>query len=338
MRVKKFRERNLRWIAAISAAVLVLGGIAALNFSRIPLITNNHTYKADFASAVGLQKGDVVAVAGVRVGSITGMVLRGNVVRVTFTISGGIHLGATTTIEAKVLNPVGVEYLEVHPSGAGRLSGPVPVGRTVTAATFIGDINQLTKQTRETNLSQLVASMQTSSQVLQGTSPAQTKAALEGVAGLSRVLAARQTELSNLVTQADSLTTVLNQHSAQLINLLGQADLVLQVLNQRKAAITALLTTTSQLSQQISHVVVGDRSQLQPLLSNLEVVSAFLAKDSGDLNAAAPLLAAFSRYAANVAGSGPYADFVAPTLFLPDNLIAQCAKIANIDPARGCRP
>jgi hypothetical protein len=66
-------------------------------------------------------------------------------------------------------------------------------------------------------------------------------------------------------------------------------------------------------------------------------VSAFLAKDDNSLSSAIPLLAAFDRYTANATGSGPFADVVAPTLVLPDNLIAQCAQIA-LSPLLGCRP
>lgn len=336
--MKKFRERNLRVIAAIAAAVFLVAAFIALDSSRLPLISNRATYHADLQTAVGLQKGDVVTISGVRVGKVTGMALRGSVVQVAFRIGGGYRLGRDTAVNEKVLNPVGVEYLQLVPRGPGRLNRPIPVSRTTVAQTIVSNLNQLTTQTRETNINQLVKALNVSSQVLQGTAPAQTKAALDGVARLSQVLANRQSELSGLVVQANNLVVELNQHSAQLVNLLGQADLVLQVLNQRRAAITKLLTTTSQLSQQINHIVVGDRPQLEPLLANLQAVSSFLAKDSGDLNKAAPLLAALSRYATNVTGSGPYADFVAPALFLPDNLVAQCAQLGHLDPQRGCRP
>jgi phospholipid/cholesterol/gamma-HCH transport system substrate-binding protein len=335
--MRKFRERSLRVIAGITLAVLVVATLIALNISHLPLISNQRTYQADFANAVGLQKGDVVTVSGVRVGAITGMTLKGDVVRVTFNVNGVAPLGDQTRVDEKILNPVGVEYLEVHPAGGGQQSGPVPESRTTVASTFVGDINQLTAQTRQTDLNQLVKSFNTFSQVLQGVSPSQSRAALQGISNLSAILASRQNELSGLVTQADQLVVTLNDHSAQLVNLLGQADLVLQVLNQRRAAITALLRTTSQLSQELNHVIVGDRPQLEALLANLKTVSAFLAKDSNNFAAAQPLLAAFSRYSANITGSGPFADAVAPSLFLPDNLIAQCAKLQPLNPQRGCR-
>ena len=335
--MRKFREMNLYVIAGVSAVVLVIAALLALNFSKLPLISSQRTYQADLASAVGLSNGNVVTIAGVRVGAVTGLSLHGSVARVTFTVSGGPRLGRDTRLDIKVLNPVGVEYLELTPAGPGNLSAPIPVSRTTIPGTLVGDLNQLTTNVQQTNLDQLVKSLEVLTQTFAANSPAATKAAIEGVSRLSAVFAARQSEVADLVNQADQLTTELNSHNAQLVNLLGQADLVLQVLNQRKAAIDTLLTTTTGLTSQLNHLIVGDRSVLDPMLSNLQAVSAFLAKDSSNLGEAIPLLAAFTRYSANVTGSGPFADFVAPTLVVPDNLIAQCAKLGTLDPQRGCR-
>jgi phospholipid/cholesterol/gamma-HCH transport system substrate-binding protein len=335
--MRKFREMNLYVIAAVSTVVLVIAALLALNFSKLPLISSQRTYQADLASAVGLAKGNVVTIAGVRVGAVTGLSLHGDVARVTFTVSGGPRLGDYTRLDVKVLNPVGVEYLELTPAGPGNLSAPIPVSRTTIPGTLIGDLNELTTETQQTNLAQLVKSLEVVSHTFAANTPAQTKAAIDGVSRLSAVFAARESEVANLVNQADQLTTELNSHNAQLVNLLGQADLVLQVLNQRKAAIDNLLSTTTALTSQLNHLIVGDRSVLDPMLSNLQAVSAFLAKDSTNLGDAIPLLAAFTRYSANVTGSGPFADFVAPTLVVPDNLIAQCAKMGTLDPQRGCR-
>lgn len=335
--MRKFREMNLYVIAGVSAVVLTIAALLALNFSKLPLISSQRTYQADLASAVGLSNGNVVTIAGVRVGAVTGLSLHGNVARVTFTVSGGPRLGRDTRLDIKVLNPVGVEYLELTPAGPGNLNAPIPVARTTIPGTLIGDLDQLTTNTQQTNLDQLVKSLEVLTQTFAANSPAETKAAIDGVSRLSAVFAARQSEVADLVNQADQLTTELNSHNAQLVNLLGQADLVLQVLNQRKAAIDTLLTTTTGLTSQLNHLIVGDRSVLDPMLSNLQAVSAFLAKDSSNLGEAIPLLAAFTRYSANVTGSGPFADFVAPTLVVPDNLIAQCAKLGTLDPQRGCR-
>jgi phospholipid/cholesterol/gamma-HCH transport system substrate-binding protein len=335
--MRKFRELNLYAIAAISTVVLVIAAFLALNFSKLPLISSQRDYQADFATAVGLEKGDVVTIAGVRVGAITGMQLHGSVARVSFTVSGGPHLGNATRMDAKVLNPVGVEYLELTPGGGGSLTGPIPIDRTSVPGTLVSDLNQLTTQTQQTNIPQVVKALQVITQTLEANTPEETKAAIDGVAQLSAVFAAKQAEVADLVAQTDQLTSTLNSDTDQLVSLLGEGDIVLQVLNQRKAAIDNLLSTTTALTQRLDHLVLDDRSALDPLLSNLQEVSATLARDSGDLGKAIPLLAAFARYSANVTGSGPFADVVAPGLVIPDNLVVQCAKLGALDPQRGCR-
>lgn len=332
--MKKFRERSLMLIAAITAVILVIGGFFALDFASF----TETTYSCDLTTAVGLQPGDVITIAGVRVGSISGLTLDGGVAKATFQIGSNYHLGSMTSAEVKILNPVGVEYIELVPSGPGSLQGTIPVSRTTVPGTLVSDLNGLTQETQQTNIPQLVKSLQVLTQTFAANTPAQTKQALDGVASLSAVLAGDQQNVEQLVTQADQLTSVLNGNSSQLVELIGQSALVLQVLEQRQTALNQLLTTTTQLTTQIDHIISGDRSALDPLLANLASVSAELAADSSNVSKAIPLLAAFSRYSANVTGSGPYADFVAPTLILPDNLIDQCAAIAAVTTEQGCRP
>lgn len=137
------------------------------------------------------------------------------------------------------------------------------------------------------------------------------------------------------------LSGVLSQRSHQLFDLVGQSDLVLSVLEQRRAAIQQLLVSTSTLSQQITSILSVNRPQLTSLLQDLQAVSAVLAKDSNDFGAAIPVLAAFSRYAANASGSGAFVDVAVPTLLIPDNLIVQCSAPGaepSPNPQVGCRP
>ena len=149
------------------------------------------------------------------------------------------------------------------------------------------------------------------------------------------------TALATIVSQGAQLSAVLSQRSHQLFDLFGQSDLVLSVFEQRRAAIRQLLTATSSLSQQITSILSVNRPQLTTLLQDLQSVSAVLAKDSNDFGAAIPVLAAFSRYAANATGSGAFVDAAVPTLLVPDNLATQCSApgaYPSAEPQVGCRP
>jgi phospholipid/cholesterol/gamma-HCH transport system substrate-binding protein len=338
--MKRFGDRDPAKVGLVSIIVLVVAVLIAVNFSRLPLISNNTTYRADFADSGGLQTGDIVTVAGVRVGQIIKLALHGDRVRVSFTVGAGVHLGAETAAAGKVLNPVGQEYLELAPAGPGHLrsSTVIPLSRTSVPSTFVGDLSQLTEQVGGYDIPQLVKSMQVGSQDLKGSPGQATAAVLTGLARFSKVLADRRQELATVVVQGAQLTQVLSQRSGELVSLVGQGDLVLQVLNQRRQTIQQLLAATSTLSLQLSSILTKDGTQLNSFLSSLQSLSSVLSNDSATLANAIPLLAAFNTYAANVTGSGMFADFVLPTTLIPGNVIVQCSKLLPLSATAGCRP
>jgi len=335
---KPFRERNLVAVAVVSAVIIAAVLVGAINFSRLPLVSNTTLYQADFANAAGLAPGDAVTVAGVQVGTVTGLALDGTVVRVRFSVQHGTRLGSDTGAAARILNPLGVEYLALLPTGPGRLDPhrPIPVRRTTAPSTLVGDLNQLAAQTQQIDIRQLAEAMDAASGALAGTSTSATHAAFSGLATVSEALGSQQVQIASVLEQAQRLVGVLDAHTSELTDLLGQAQSFLAVLQQRSAAITRLLDATNQLASEVDQLLVTNRQQLTPLLDDLQTVTAVLAKDRGTLQQDIPLFASFAAYAANLTGQGPFGQFVLPTSLLPDNIIEQCAQPNAIDPGLGC--
>jgi len=339
--VKRFGDRRPAVMAVVAIVVVVVLVAAALNLNRLPLLNSVTTYRADFANSGGLAVNDVVTVDGVRVGFVRHLALHGAVVRVTFTVDDGVHLGRDTTAAAKVETPLGTEYMELTPEGPGTLSGPIAVSHTTVPYTLVYDLNRLTGQIQRYNIPELVRALQASSLTLEGTPTKTVAAALSGLARFSSVLAQNRPQLAAILSQGSQLTGVLSARSSQLVDLVGQGALLLQVLQQRQAAIKQLLDGTASLSAQITALLGDNHAPLNALLANLQSVSAALAQDSTSLGTALPLLAAFSRYAANVTGSGPFADASIPTLLIPDNVVRQCqapGAYPSTNPVVGCRP
>lgn len=338
----RFRERNQTLLGAGCLLALVLVVLGALNVRKLPLLNSTRTYTAEFVNSGGLQVDDTVTVAGVDVGAVTGMALAGDRVRVTFTVERDVPLGERTSAAAKVLAVVGTEFLELAPDGDGALEDAIPTSRTTVPFTFVDTLQQLSGTEQQYDLPQLTAALQAGSSVLSGTTSADTTAALTGLARFSSVLAERKAELATIVTQGAGLAQTLADHRAQLVDLVGQGDIVLQVLQQRRAALQELFTGTTSLSRELSRVVGPNRAQLASLLTSLETVSQLLAKDTASIDEALPVLSAFSRYAANATGSGPFVDVTIPTMLLPDAFLDRCrqpgAFPAPADPDVGCRP
>jgi phospholipid/cholesterol/gamma-HCH transport system substrate-binding protein len=337
--MKRFSERNRFVLAVVGSVLLATVALAAINFSKLPLINDHTSYGAAFADSAGLVQGDPVSIAGVNVGTISGLSLSGSHVLVTFTVQNGVRLGDQTAAAAKVLTPLGQEYLDLRPAGSGQLEAGavIPQKRTAETQTIVSTVQTGGNIVQHIDLNQLVQAIESTDQDLEAIPPGATSAMLKGLAQLSDVIGSRSGELAQLVQNVSQLSATLSQHGNQIFSLVGQSDLVLQVLNQRHAAIAQLLTSTASLTQQLESLLAAHQSQVGPLLTDLQTVSAVLAKDGGDLATAVPLLAAANHYLANVTGSGAFGDFVMPAALIPDNVIAACGKPGAINPITGCK-
>ncbi|HEY6474206.1 MAG TPA: MCE family protein [Acidimicrobiales bacterium] len=338
--MKRFSERNRVVVAVIGSALLVVVALGAINFSKLPLINDHTGYGAAFADSAGLAQGDPVSVAGVDVGTVSGLSLSGSHVLVSFTVQNGVHLGDRTTAAAKVLTPLGQEYLDLEPAGNGQMAAGavIPQERTQETQTIVSTIRSGADIVQGINLHQLEQALSVTDQDLEAVPAGATSQLLDGLSQLSDVIASRSTELSQLVQNVSQLTGTLQQHGTQLFSLIGQGDLILQVLNQRHTEIDQLLKSTAALTQQLQALLAAHEAQVAPLLSNLQTVSGVLAKDGNDIEAAIPLLTAANKYLANVSGSGAFGDFVMPAGLIPDNVIAQCSKPGATNPLTGCNP
>jgi phospholipid/cholesterol/gamma-HCH transport system substrate-binding protein len=348
----RFSDRSPVKLAALSLVLLIVSLGAALNFTKLPIFNHTRTYSAYFANTAGLVSQDVVAIDGVKVGVIKHLALAGPcrgtsdqvsgcVVKVIFTVNNSIRLGVDTNAYGKVQTPLGTEYLQLTPAGPGRLAGPIPLSKTHVPYTLVGDLYQLTQQVQNYNIPNLVKALKTTSATLNGTPAGEVATALSGLARFSQILAANHDQLATIVTQGSQLTAILNQRSAELVSLVGQGDIILRVLQTRQATIKQILDGTAALSAQLTSLLGNNRTQWNSLFTNLSTVATVLSKDSADIGAALPVLAAFSRYAANVTGSGPFADVSIPTLLIPDNVIKQCGApgaFPSSNPLVGCRP
>lgn len=344
--MKPFRERNLKVVAVISLTVILAVVAGALNFSKLSFLHPVHHFHAELVDAGSLVVGEQVTVAGAQVGTITGLHLAGNHVRLDFTTRPSLRLGSLTTLTVKILSPLGQEYVQLGPQGPGRLDpgATIPQSRTSGTTTILATLNQTGTTLGAIDQAQLARSLEVVTQDLAGTAPAATAAVIGGLGRLSNVIADRQDQLSQLVAAANQVTATLSAHRGQLVDLIGQANLILQVVQQRRSDIKAVLDGTTALAQRVSEIITDKRANLSTLLGNLQTVSSVLARDSGSLTAAIPLLSGLTTYLANATGTGEFFDAIAPTLLINDHLLVQCSKPGVIHTsggplfAGGCKP
>src|SRR3954464_2833917 len=113
-----FRERNPVTVGTVGIVVLLVLMLLAFRANSLPFVSGGTTYPATFSDLSGLRKGDDVRVAGVKVGSVTGVGLKNGQVRVTFKVND-VHLGDQTTASIRIKTLLGTKYLFLDPQRSG---------------------------------------------------------------------------------------------------------------------------------------------------------------------------------------------------------------------------
>jgi phospholipid/cholesterol/gamma-HCH transport system substrate-binding protein len=221
----------------------------------------------------------------------------------------GAHLGALTHADIKIKTVLGRKYMSLTSDGDGTLAPgtTIPVSRTSSPFDVSPAFQQLAKTVGGIDTKQLAASFTVLADDFRNSS-SEVRASLDGLSRLSTTIASRDAKLRQLLDHAQGVTSVLESRDQDLVVFLKEADLVLQEVRARREAIHRLLTTTTELSEQLTALVRENRAQLAPALEHLRVVSALLKKNEKNLDASLPRMAAFVRLFANNLGNGRWFD------------------------------
>ncbi|HEU5269287.1 MAG TPA: MCE family protein [Jatrophihabitans sp.] len=310
-RGRSFASRNPTTIGAIGLVVIAVLLWAAFNAAKLPIIGGGTPYSAIFSEASGLLPNDEVRIAGVKVGTVTGVGLdgpNGKDVKVSFRIKHAF-VGDQTQAIIKIKTVLGRKYLELDPAGTKeqRPGSTIPLNRTLTPYDIYPAFSDLTKTVGAIDTSQLGKSLETLAQTFADT-PASVRSTLQGLSRLSTTIASRDQALRTLLARANDVTGVLADQDAQISKLITDGNLLLDELNQRKEAIRTLFLNTSALALQISGLVADNQKTLQPALDQLHGVLNILTKNLDNLDRGLTLLAPFYRVFANTLGNGRWFD------------------------------
>ena len=99
-------------------------------------------YTAHMPNSAGLRAGDQVRVAGIPVGKVTDVRLDGALVAMTFDVDNAVHVGLDSTLDIKLLTPLGGHYVALDPKGASPLGRNGIPPQRVTLPFEVNDIIQ----------------------------------------------------------------------------------------------------------------------------------------------------------------------------------------------------
>ncbi len=316
--MKPFRERNPVVVGAVGLVAAAALMLTAFNADDLPLIGGGDTYHAAFREAAGLQDGNEVRVAGVKVGKVTGIDLDRDHVRVDFRIDGDVELGTQTSATIRIKTVLGQKYLALAPDGPGRLAedAEIPLSRTASPYDVIEAVSGLTTTVEQIDTVQLAKAFDTLSETFADT-PEEVRGSLRGLSRLSATIASRDAQLKTLLDRTRTVTGVIAERDQEFQKLVADGNLLLTEVDARREVIHRLLVNTVALSDQLTKLVAENRASLRPALVNLEKVVAILQRNQRQLEQSIQLLGPFVKAFANTLGNGRWFDVYVDGLLTP---------------------
>ncbi|AHH19473.1 Mce family protein MceC [Nocardia nova SH22a] len=293
-------DRSLRLgVGSVALVAVVLGATVLIHSLHL----GQHAYSAEFAQAAGVSRGDAVTDAGIPVGTVTGLRLAGDRVVVTMKIDRDVALGATTGAAIKLTTLLGSRYIELRPAGTGRLHGPIPLARTEVPYDLETALQQATTTFGQIDADKIARSMTTLSAQLR-TTPALVPDLLDNVRTLSSIVASRRDQIQALLTSTAQVTTVIRAQQADLGALVEQGRSVLRQIIDQRGAVERMIAATTTLVHQLEPIAVGDRDDIQQLLTDLRAMTATIAGHDDLLRNILQILPVPWRLFANATGTG----------------------------------
>ncbi|MFN8227092.1 MAG: MCE family protein [Mycobacterium sp.] len=269
--MRSFQERNRYVLGGVGAVVVVAVVLLALNYDRLPLVSGQRSYSAFFAEAGGLTAGAAVQVSGFEVGEVGSIVLDGARVLVSFEVDNKVRLGDRTEAAIRTKSLLGSKVLELTPRGADEQSGPIPVERTTSPYQLPVALGDLTAQISGLDTGQLSGSLSTLADTFRDTPP-DLQVAVAGVTRFSETLDKRDTQLRNLLTNAEKATTILADRTGRIVGLIHDSNALLVALQAQSAELDQIARHITDVSTQVEGFIAENRDTFKPALDKLNAV------------------------------------------------------------------
>ncbi|WP_345267206.1 MCE family protein [Nocardioides nanhaiensis] len=315
----------------VGLVAIVLAGLVAGLVVLLSVVSfGTGTYTAVIAHTAGLRPGEDVQVHGVPVGEVRSVELRDTDVLVTFTVEEGIELGEGSRAAVKVATLLGTHYLEVDPVGGGQLAdGRIPLERTSVPYNLQDVLEGGTRRLEELDAPRLARALTAASRTLAAAGD-DVGPALDGVARLSELVAARSGQTGELLRAAEQVSLRLHESDADITGLMEQATLVVREVTVRRQAIRRLLDQTTGLAEALTAIVTETRADVAPALRDLDLALDALNAQDASLERVLDVMAPALRYVANATGNGPFLD-----LYVDDPAIPADDSLCQLQ--GGCR-
>lgn len=305
-RKRVLEDRNRTMVGLVALAVL-----AALMATLVVITKVGPGYKkvsADFTQAAALLPKNPVTVAGIPVGTVTGLRLNGDHVTVDMKVQNNIDLGKDSRAVIMVTTILGSRYLALHPGGGGPLiDNTIDINHTSVPYDLQQALQDVAINYGDVNTDQLATALQALGKQVESMPPLIPKA-MDNLKRLSTVMADRRDQFGSMLKTMDIVTGTLRRQQSSIGAMVNQGNQLLAEFVTRQAAFHAMLQSLKDLVNVIDDTVVTDRPQVEALLANMNTLAGLAAQHDDLLRNILQSAPVGLRGLANASGTGNALD------------------------------
>lgn len=301
--MKSFRERRPWLVGLLSMIVIAIGLYLAFSINRFEGLRGVYTLGAELEDAAGLQSGNEVRVAGVKVGRVTAIRLTSDAAVIDMEIEDDVRLPVETRLEVKLKTILGQKFIDLQlprsfVSAAATGSNPqaatdrfleagdvidkaqtkIPYEIYQAATEGTARLEQIDKGALRRLVGLLGKTIASSKDELRG--------ALTSLDRAGGVLAGKNRDISRLLGNARKLSDTLAGSDQDLEDILARAAEVLGVLADRRATTSSLLAATDDLTRNLGLLVQAARGSIETGTADLNGVLTAVQGELDDLDLA----------------------------------------------------
>jgi phospholipid/cholesterol/gamma-HCH transport system substrate-binding protein len=238
------------WGVAAMVFAVVVTLVVAYIYYNTPGKNKIVSFYTDDANSI--RTGDSVRMAGITVGTVTGLALESHQVKVTAKIDDHAFVGDQSQVDVRMLTVVGGYYVNIASIGNARLAGQtIPLSRVTMPYSLVRALTDSTKITDNVNPKPINESLDQIAQGLTGTN----------VQVVANAINAGNAIMSSVDRQRGQVTKILDMSDEYIKSLANYRDKLTDLVRK-----ISLLTQTMVIYDRgLTNTLVGIRDALQAL-------------------------------------------------------------------------
>ena len=301
--MRSVREMPPAVVGVLSILLIAAGLGGAFSINHFQGLRGVYEVSADLEDAAGLQPGNEVRVAGVKVGRVTDIALTDRAARITMEVQSDVQLPNETKLEVKLKTLLGQKFIDLqYPRGyvtassggrnpAGATSGyladgdVIPLSQTKVPFEMYQASNEGTAVLEAIDKKALRRMITVLARTVTG-SKDELGDALVALDKATKVLSPKSKDISALLRHSRDVTETLAEKDADLEGILARSANVLGTLAERRRTLSSLLAATNDLTLDLGLLIRGARGDVNLGLADLNTILASVESETESLDLA----------------------------------------------------